>query len=284
MRGVVYVDILVLVNAILGYFLLKCTALAAARPQRAVRLCLAALLSGVSALSLLWPNAPGALMLLCKLLAAAAIIAAAFPLDSPRIFAKTLAVYVAANVLLGGVVTLLLSLGTQRLDYRNFAVYLHVSPILLIGCILAMYVLAQGAALVFGRPREAARVQFSLTLAQATLHGMALVDTGQHLRDAMSGEDAALCSFPDLAGQLPAQTALALESYWRDGTLTPPLWLVSVHTATGIQAMPALRADALTLCTPRRQTMQRPVLVFCGERLAEGGCQMLIGTDFMKKR
>ena len=59
MRGVVYADVLVLVNAVIGFLLLRCTARLAGLAYRRWRAALGGLLAGGSALLLLLPPLPG---------------------------------------------------------------------------------------------------------------------------------------------------------------------------------------------------------------------------------
>ena len=62
MRGVVYVDILFLVNAVIGLFLLRCTARLAGRECRAWRMALGGMMAGTASLALLLPPFPAVLV------------------------------------------------------------------------------------------------------------------------------------------------------------------------------------------------------------------------------
>ncbi|MEG2931157.1 MAG: sigma-E processing peptidase SpoIIGA [Ruthenibacterium sp.] len=281
MQGVIYVDILVLVNAVIGYFVLRCTAFLAGREQRAVRLCAASVLAGLSALTLLWPFLPWPAALVIKILCAVGIVLAAFRFASIRVLLKTVLWYITLNLLLGGVVALAVLCGARNLRYENFSLYIHVSPVLLIVCILLMYVLIQGGTYFFGKPKPRQNLPFCAELQGAKLHGTALLDTGMHLQDAMSGEGAVLCSLPALQAQLPQGVRSAMAAYFDSGALSAPLWLVTVKTATGLRLLPAIRGATLTL---GGQTRQQPVLVFTSETLLDGGCDLLVNPDFLRER
>lgn len=281
MQGVVYVDILVLVNAIVGYFVLRCAAFLAAREVKPWRLCAGAVLAGISALLMLWPNLAWPLALAAKCLFAAGIVAVSFYWQGARVFWKSIFWYIALNLLLGGVVTLAVFYGAGNIRYENFSLYVHVSPILLIACILLMYVLIQGAAYLFGKPKPQQHAAFSATVQDKTVTGMALLDTGMHLRDAMTGESAVLCSFPTLRAQLPQKVENDLNTYFISGMLEQPLWIVMVKTATGMRALPAVRGETLTV---NKHEKQQPVLVFTPETLLDGGCGLLLHPDFLRER
>ena len=104
MRGVVYVDLLFLINAVIGLFLLRCTSRLAGRECRAWRMALGGALAGAASLALLLPQLPPVLLWGLKAAEACIIVLAAFPPGSLRCFFKTLWWYAALNVLLSGVV------------------------------------------------------------------------------------------------------------------------------------------------------------------------------------
>lgn len=58
MYGVIYVDVLVLVNTIAGWFMLRCAAAFARRTQRPARMLTAAVTAGFSSLAILLPPLP----------------------------------------------------------------------------------------------------------------------------------------------------------------------------------------------------------------------------------
>lgn len=88
MRGVVYVDILFLVNAVIGLFLLRCTARLAGREYRAWRMALGGMMAGAASLALLLPPFPAVLVWGLKAAEACLIVLAAFPPGGLRCFLK----------------------------------------------------------------------------------------------------------------------------------------------------------------------------------------------------
>ena len=140
MRGVVYVDILFLVNAVIGLFLLRCTARLAGREYRAWRMALGGMMAGAASLALLLPPFPAVLVWGLKAAEACLIVLAAFPPGGLRCFFKTLWWYAALNVLLSGVVFAALYYGVAGgIEVNNMALYFNVPPLLLIACVAGVY-------------------------------------------------------------------------------------------------------------------------------------------------
>ena len=267
MQGVIYVDILVLVNAIIGYLLLRCTAFFAGRVQKPWRMCAGALCAGFSALSLLWPNLPTAISVLIKIVSAALIIAVSFPFDGLKTFLKAAFWYFALNIALGGVVILSMYSGVKSIVYDNLSLYIHISPVLLIGCMIAMYLLTQLFAYMFGKPQTPQILQYTLLLNECRITGVALLDTGYHVKDAMTGKQTLLVSFSAVQNLLCEDIQKMLLDYFKQGTISRGIYLSSVHTAAGLRALPTMRSLSLQLGTKNYENV---AVIFTPERFSAG--------------
>ena len=104
MRGVVYVDILFFVNALIGYFLLRAAMQLSGAAAPDWRIYLGAGAAGFASLLLLLPPLPSWLMWGAKLGSAVLIVFTGFPVHSVRGFLKCCFWYVLLNLTLSGVV------------------------------------------------------------------------------------------------------------------------------------------------------------------------------------
>jgi stage II sporulation protein GA (sporulation sigma-E factor processing peptidase) len=276
MRGVVYVDMLFFVNAIIGWLLLAGGARLAGIRQSGGRLLLGGALAGGASFILLLQPLPSMLLWGIKLGSAVAVAAAAYPWQGWRVFAKGVFWYIFLNVALSGVVFAAMYYGgAANIETNNLALYFHISPLLLVGCVMAVYLVLELCRFVLGKPQETAMAAFSACCAGAEIQGVALLDTGFCVRDPISGAPAFLLSLPQVRAQLTPVLAGALDGYFTQGELAacegaPPLRLLPVGTATGVRALPALRATALRLHTPKPIHARNMLAVFTPERLGEG--------------
>ncbi len=289
MQGVIFIDILMLINSVIGYFTLRLVSFFASRDAKVIRLCLASLLAGLSALTAVWTNVAMPLSILAKLLLAALIIVLAFGFKSTRLFLKTLLYYIVCNVLLGGLVVLLVMLGASGIKYHNFSVYIDISPIFLIFCILLMYLLIRLSVYLFGTAKPALNAQFSFSLSDKTIQGTALIDSGMQLLDAMTGESAVMCSYPAVKRQLDDELEGSLDFYFTLGILQKPFWLVNVNTATGAKMLPATRAKQLVLskagnALSAKLSRENIVVVFTHTTIAGGEFDMLVHPNYLQER
>lgn len=280
MRGVVYVDILFLVNAVIGLFLLRCTARLAGREYRAWRMALGGMMAGAASLALLLPPLPAILMWGMKAAEACLIVLAAFPPGGLRCFFKTLWWYAALNVLLSGVVFAALYYGVAGgIEVNNMALYFNVPPLLLIAAWRAYIALCAWWTCALEGHSAHSMCRFPPGLAAPCVRGLALLDTGCSVRDPVSGQEAFLLSLPMVKPALPPQLGAQLQAFLEQGQLSSApyaLRLVPTQTALGTRALPAVTAQWLTLGEKGEKTVHNALAVFTPERFADGAFSAIV--------
>lgn len=287
MKTVIYLDVLLLVNFLVAYLLLRAVGFLCGTPPGFWRSCAGAVLAALSALILLAPPLPAALSLLYQAVSAAAVCRAACPFRGWRCFIRQTVWYFLLNLGLAGAVLLALNrelpLGAQT---NNFAVYWAVSPTLLVGCAVGVYLALRLVLLAFGGPRETECWQLRLCLNGAEAPPLAaLLDTGFLLRDPLSGQAPVLASYADLRGALPQAVAVFLEGFFAGSCPEPPpgvpIRLIPCKTAGGVRTLPAVGGFSVRLSGPGRDRQAEGVLVvFTDQTLADGSVQALFGTEF----
>ncbi len=284
MQGVIYVDILVLINAIIGYFIIKCTAYFASRKQNILRLILASFFSGLSSLTILLTFLNSFVLLILKLILACFIILVAFEIINFRIFAKTLCYFIIANILLAGIVIFAIFCGASNINLTNFSIYVNISPVLLIISILIMYIIINVFLYIFGKANISQSIEYNFCIDNKQISGIALLDTGMHIKDAISSQSAILCSYLTLKQKLPINLSISLNNYFVLGELTLPFWLISVKTATGMKMLPAIRCEYINLNGKNNNIKKlKAVLVFTNESIIDGTYDIILHPNYLKE-
>ena len=284
MRGIVYVDILFFINAIIGYFLLRAAIRLSGVAAPDWRIFLGAAAAGFSSFLLLLPPLPAWLMWGAKLGSAVLIVFIGFPVHSVRGFLKCSFWYILLNLTFSGVVLAAVYSGAAKnVRTNNLAVYFNISPLLLIGCITGMYLTVQLCAWAFGRPRPTKTTSFAVRFEEGGVQGTALVDTGLSVRDPITGAPAFLLSFPAVREALPPGLLHTLSLYFDDGVIEAggvPLRLIPAQTAVGTRALPAVRVRELRVgdggAAARYDQM---CAVFTPERLADGSFCAIVPAE-----
>lgn len=185
---------------------------------------------------------------------------------------------------------LLLSLryGVPGLRVNNLTVYLNLSPMLLLGSILIVYLAVRILLFLFGAPRPAEIWQLSAPLGMGyTLYLPLLHDTGFFLKDPYSGAQAVLVEYAACAEQLPADLQSCLEGcfyqeQWPEPPPGHPIRILECRTASGRRLLPALCVKNAAL-TRQGQTIQpgELTIVFSPEQSMGGRFCGLFGTELL---
>ena len=284
LRGVVYVDILFFVNALIGYFLLRAAMHLCGVAAPDWRIYFGAAAAGFSSLLLLLPPLPAWLMWGTKLGSAVLIVFIGFPVHNVRSFLKCSFWYVLLNLTFSGVVLAAALYGAAKnIHTNNLAVYFNVSPLLLIGCITGMYLAVQLCAWTFGRPQKTRTTPFAAQFEEGRVEGVALLDTGFSVVDPITGAPAFLLSFPAVRDVLPPGLVRTLSLYFDDGAMETgsiPLRLIPTKTAAGTRALPAVRVRELCVGAGGAQARYGQICaVFTPERLADGSFCAIVPAD-----
>lgn len=259
----VYVDLYFLINFSMD---LLCLLLSATLMHRRVgrwRAALGAAIGGVYAVASLLLSSGGVLTLAADLAAAVVICAVAFWSRGSRLWGllRLALVFALTSMILGGVMTALYSF-LNRLDLPFDALRgdgLSVWSFALLTAVASMATLGGGRLL--GISRKTRSVELDVTLFGRSLTLRAMVDTGNLLRDPVSGRAVIVCEGGRVCALLPPALAAAyrsgdftacLGSYELVGRLRP----IPTKTASGEALLFAIVPDSLTVTELRGRTRE----------------------------
>ena len=132
-KTVIYLDVLLLVNFLVAYFLLQAAGLLSSQHAAFSRMVCASGIASLSALILFAPELSYPAQILYKILTACAVVGVAFGLQGLRRFVTAVCWYAALNILLAGLcIAVILRTGTPLLQMANLTVYLRISPVVLL--------------------------------------------------------------------------------------------------------------------------------------------------------
>ena len=189
MVAVVYIDILVIVNFIINYFLILFTAFFTNEVKKRLRFALAAFVGALFSLTLFLPQLLEFLSVIIKLLGATVMAGAAFGFKGLKRLARNTAYLFVSSYLFAGLIFSLKKLTASRaLVINNHNVYIGISPIFLIVTVLVLYLLLTLAEVLFKKPKQLSKtVLATLISEQGSAEFLAMIDSGNKLRDAATG-------------------------------------------------------------------------------------------------
>ncbi len=267
MEQEVYVDLYFLINTCMNLLTLMISATLLHRKVSRWRAWLAAAVGGLWAVIALFSGVEGFLGLLCDaavifLMCAAVFATKKTPLST---LLKCTVVGVLTSMILGGVMTALYAL-LNRIELPFGETQENGSSILIFALIAALAGLAtvQGGRFL-GLSKKSKYVTVNAVLFGETLTLRAMVDTGNHLREPISGRSVIVADKTRILEALPPSLSTALESaspekWLSDGKYATRIRLVPANTATGTGMLPAIQPDKLTL-TDGKETYPADYLI-----------------------
>ena len=254
----VYIDLYVLINTSMNLLCLMITASLLHRRVNRGRALVAALFGGIYAAAILLLGANGIIGFFLDCLAGGLMCAIAF-LKKNLTFSRllqTIAVEVLTSMILGGIMTALysflnrLDLPLEILEGDGLSVWLFA----LLSAVAGLFTLRGGR--FFGLSRRLKSVVLKVRLFEKELTLRALVDSGNLLRDPVSGRGVIVVERDRLIEALPSPLAHAIsqnspEAWLSDRRYVRYIRLIPMHTASGDTLLPSLLPDSLTLCNGR---------------------------------
>lgn len=289
MKTVIYLDVLLLVNFLAAYFLLLAAGVFSGQRAGFGRMVLGSGAAALSALILFAPEQAYPIQLIYKLGTALIITAITFGWQHKRRLMTASCWYAALNIALAGLVLLvILRTGTPVLQTGNLAVYLRVSPLLLVGlsgaCCLAVEI---GARLLARRKPPVQTVGLELELEELPVHLRAALDTGCHLTDPITCLPVLVVSFPDARDRLPRPVRDYLAAWFAgDAPGEPPpgtrLRLIPCKTASGGGLLPGFAVPNIGLITANGVLgLGRSAVAFAPQSFGSDRYEALYGNDFL---
>ncbi len=237
-QTVIYLDVLLSVNLFINYFLLLTTAKFLGIPYRKIRLLIGAFAGAFFSLVILLPSIPFFCNLLLKIPMAAAMVFAAYRFISWRSFGKQLVCLYGVSFSFAGIMMALsYCFQPSGLLIKNSAVYIAVSPILLllvtVACYFALIILYR----ITGRHHlQHTFCTVTVWFGEKKTSFLAKIDTGNGLTEPFSGLPVAIAEEKILAEILLPLTDFA-ENCSRH------LRMIPYHTVSGEGILPAFQPD-----------------------------------------
>lgn len=254
MEQEVYVDLYFLINTCMNLLSLMITASLLHRKVSRWRAWLAAAAGGLWAVLALFSGVEGFWGLLCDgavifLMSCVVFATKKVPLST---LLKCTVVGVLTSMILGGVMTALYAL-FNRIQLPLGETQENGSSLLIFALIAALAGIAtvQGGRFL-GLPKKTEYVTVKAELFGNTVTLRALVDTGNHLREPISGRSVIVADKARILEALPPPLSAALQSPSAERWLSIKQYathirLVPTNTATGSGMLPAILPDKLTL-------------------------------------
>lgn len=192
----VYVDILVITNFLIDYFILLLSNRLSGAGKKRIRIAAAAFVASLFSLLIFAPELSLFAEISVNVLSSLAIVFIAFGFKNTKRFLKLTLIFYASNALLAGGSMLAWSLfNLKGIIVRNGAVFYNISAVFLVITIAVVYLLTVIISKIINRKTK--NKEYGITLffegKKVLLEGF--VDSGNMLRDAFSDTPVIICNY-----------------------------------------------------------------------------------------
>ncbi len=255
MQQVIYVDVLIILNLIITFFLLLATETFTKESGKKWRLLLGAVAGGVYSLQVFLPEMGAFPNFLSRLLAGVLISLIAFGFKTPRRFLKICMVFVSETFIFAGLmIGLWIIFRPPGMVINNSSVYFGVSlPVLIVSTVVCYLMSLFFSKIVMRVKPQTTIYEFTLVADGKTLTGRAMLDTGNTLSESFSGYPAVVCTYNFLEKILPDETktffsgeVTSLDAI-KDEKWKRKTRLVAYSTVSSSGVFPAFRPDVLKI-------------------------------------
>lgn len=237
---VVYVDVLIVLNLYINYFLIRATAMIMRRVCSRKRSVLSAFIGALGSLVILLPELPFFCVVLFKLALGALVMFITFGKQKPADLAICVLFFLVVSFTFGGAMLALWTFAAPLgMVWSNGTAYFNIPIGAIIAFTAAAYCIMRLVGFIADRRlrcNKISTVRVSANGSEIELRG--LCDTGNELCDIFSGKPVVVCRFGSIAPLLPQNV---LEYF--NGGIPEGLRVVPCRTISAEALIPIFKAD-----------------------------------------
>lgn len=273
MKTVIYADILIVINIIVNYLLLRASATITGSQFKPVRFLLAAGAGGIFSLIIFIENIPVWLNIIIKILFLFAMVLIAYGVKSVKAFVKCCCAFFLANLAFAGIMLgLSVAAAPNAAIYKNGIVYFNINIFTLtVTSVVCYAVLSLTSRLSKSRVPPKSIYPIRITYGSNTVEGQALLDTGNTLCDCFSGKPAIITE-KNFIDNLCRGTELTEMKSFR---------LIPFSTIKSGGALPAFLADKAEIMDKGKWIEARDIYIAVAEKkIVSGNYSALLSVPF----
>lgn len=284
MKQIIYVDILVIVNLFVNYFLLLATAKFFCIKWKTSRLILGEILGGIYSLYILAPELPWFISSVIKLFMSVTIIAATFGIKKPTQFFKILIYFYSVNFLFSGIMMAVWCwFKPNGMQINNGVVYFNISPVILIISTIISYIIIEAINKIVNKRRlDHKIINLKIKFRTNQISITAKIDTGNFLKEPFSGLPVIVARETSVKPLLPVNTYEQIKDYSADkftDILNLKIRMIPFKTISEESVLPAFKPDCIKI---NESEVQKEVYIaLCEDKFMPQNAEALINPEIL---
>ncbi len=190
MKTVIYADVLITVNFIINYLLLRAVSVFFSVKHSTIRFLISSFTGGLFSLIIFIENIPGVLSTLINFLFLLFMVFLAFNIKSFKDFFRYFFAFLLSNISFAGIMLAIeLLSSTNRIIYKNGVVYFDINFVtLIIASVFCYFVVLLISRFISSRAVNKLIYDIELFYGDKSVCAKALLDTGNNLKEIFSGK------------------------------------------------------------------------------------------------
>ena len=273
LKTVIYADILIVVNIIVNYLLLRATATITGSQYKTIRILISSAAGGLFSLIIFIENIPLIINSVIKILFLLFMVYIAFGCKSLKAFLKCCGAFFLSNFAFAGIMLALsITVMPNTAIYKNGVVYFDVDILTLtVSSVICYAVLSLISKFTKSKAPQKSIYPIKITYGEKTVEGKALFDSGNSLCDCFSGKPAIIAE-KDFVKKLYGHGEISDMKNFR---------LIPFSTIHSGGALPAFMADKTEIMNNGSWIEAEDIYIAVTEKkIVSGGYSALLGTPF----
>ncbi len=277
MKLTVYIDVLISVNTIINYFLLKIAAVRLKLSPDSRYFILSSVVSALFSLFVL-ADLNSAAIIFIRIISLVLSAYLAFGYTGPKLFIKCLAYVFSVNSLFTGMLVLFFE-DVSAVYINNHFYYIYINPILLVILVTVVYALIVIFDLISGCTRAEEITDITITLEDKSFMLKAFYDTGFAIRDLVTMKTLMLCSYTDTKQYLSQELKILIEECLSNNCCMPGVTPVFYSDISSSGIIPGIKRDKIKY---KNREYKNILIAFCNGKLSDD-FQIIFGKDLYYK-
>ena len=275
MKTVVYADILIIINFLMNYLLLRADAILTGHGFKTGRLLISSLVGSLFSLIIYIENIPSIINLAIRILYMVILLLTAFNIKSVKIFLKHFITFFTVNMIFGGIMLALnVLLFPETSLFNNGIIYFDISIITLtvfsVICYFIIYIIN---IILKNRTPHGYIYSIKINYNNISVEGTALYDSGNKLCDCFSGRPVIIADKNLIKNLINNENIENMKNYR----------LIPFSTINGSGTIPAFMADSVEIIiSGNKQIAEKIYIGITENKIISGGYSALIGAPFFE--
>lgn len=291
MRQTIYVDILLGINLIIDYFILKLEARLFSLDVKRRKIILSASIGSIFSLFIFFDNLGIVLSFFIKVLMSMLMIVVAFKRKNLKTFFKLVIVFYLINFLFGGMIFFIWYFYSPRGIYiKNGMIYFNVSPVFLILSTGIIYLILKVYYNLWGDKTKylgICKIKIKNDYKEVTLRGK--IDTGNDLREPFSNIPVIVSEFNYIEPVLSEEFKNCIINFYKNSENTDLLYqedfkklrLIPFNTISNFGVLLSFIPDEITIEYQKNSYKVKAYLAISNKKTVEGDFQALVNPELI---